>query len=292
MAHRSRTLVLFALAALVALPASAGWSYRQSMHSTSDRSSRAFESATRAQIEGDDARIDFETTEMNAIFGAGSYMLLRSAAPKGMFVVSPSKEAYSRLDPDEMASIGAPMGEGMEGAGIGIEISDISMEKVLEEPGGTIEGLPTTHYRLKKRYVMTMSMANMRMPTLHEIVDDVWTTTAVAMYTAGSGTGKAVQQMGNSLLRGASELIEMELRSIQGFALKRVTVDHSTPQGKGMMAKMMGGKEQTTTTTILVTELQQVAIPASTFAIPAGYDETEFMAPGARSKAPGPEGEN
>jgi hypothetical protein len=47
-----------------------------------------------------------------------------------------------------------------------------------------------------------------------------------------------------------------------------------------MMARSMGGgDDKPTTTTMEVTELSEEKVPAAVFAIPAGYTETELMAP-------------
>jgi len=255
---------------------------------TGARADEAFESVSKVQIEGDNARVDTEMAN-NPMFSAGTYILVRGSAPKGMFIVNPEKETYSRFDPEELSQAMAPMTQSTEGAGMRMSVDEVEFEKLVEEPGGEIEGLPTTHYRFHKSYVMTMEMANMKMPTAHDIVDDVWVTTELRLGTAGAGS--VLEKMGSSeMFEGLQKLAELEQQSLEGFPLKRVSVDHTTPQGKGMMARMMGGKEQTVTTTLLVQDLKRGPIPAATFAIPAGYTETEMMQPGA--KAPDLENED
>ena len=51
-----------------------------------------------------------------------------------------------------------------------------------------------------------------------------------------------------------------------------------------MMAKSMAknGGDKATTTTYVVTELSEEKVPASVFAIPPGFTETELMAPGMK----------
>lgn len=265
---------------LVSAPAQAGWSFKQTVRSTGGQDASAGDSDSRIRVEGGDARIDFEKMADNPIFGSGGYMLLRGQAPKGMFLVSPAKKTFSKFDPAGMAQAMAPMGRATEGSGIKIEISDVRMEKLLEEPGEPIQGLATTHYRYRKSYVMTMDMVAMKMVTAHNVLEDVWMTRDLQFEIADFGD--VMKQMGGSqMFKEFEKLSAIDEDKNPGWALKRVTVDHSKPQGKGMMARMMGAKEETITTTIEISELKQEPIPESTFQVPPGFTETQFMQPGA-----------
>jgi hypothetical protein len=267
---------------LAAAPAQAGWSFKQTMSHTGGREAHNAGNQSRVQVEGDDARIDFEKMMENPMFGKGAYMLMRGNAPKGLFLVNPEKKTYSKFDPAGLSQSMAPAMNAGEGSGMGMKVSDAKFEKLLEEPGGEILGRPTTHYRYHKSYVMTMEMANFKMTTAHDIVEDVWLTTAVEF--GGGGLAKVMRNMGGGAELGELEkLAALEREKQHGFSLKSVTTDHATPQGKGMMARMMGGKEETITSTMLVSELEQKSIPADVFAIPHGYTETQMMQPGAQA---------
>jgi hypothetical protein len=286
---RHRSGVLLALLALAAAPATAGWKFQQTMKSTSTLGNDVYSSTSDVQIEGADARIAFvASTPPNPMFDADSYMLIRGSAPKGMFLVDTKEETYARFDPEELAGAIGSVGQAMQGAGLSFGFEDVKFEKLSEQPGGEMQGVATTHTRIKKSYVMVMTMANMRIPTLHEIVEDVWWTRDLAM--GDPQMGEAFRGLGGGMVKGLEESVEMEKETVGGFPIKRVTVDHSTPQGKGMMARMMG-KEQTTTTTLEVLDLQRVSIPAETFVIPRGYTETEMMQP-AGAKGPDLEDED
>jgi hypothetical protein len=175
----------------------------------------------------------------------------------------------------------APMMNSGEGSGMQMKVSDAKFEKVLEEPGGEILGRSTKHYRYHKSYVMTMEMASMKMATLHDIVEDVWLTDDVQLGSAG--LGKVMRNMGGGMVAEFEKISALEREKAHGFPLRTITVDHSTPQGKGMMAHMMGGKEQTITSKMEVSELEQKPIPADIFTIPHGYTETQLMQPGAQA---------
>jgi hypothetical protein len=267
---------------LVTAPARAGWSFKQTMTNTGGKGAEHANSQSRVQIEGDDARIDFEKMMENPMFGKGAYMLMRGTAPKGLFMVNPEKKTYSKFDPAGLSQSMAPAMNAGEGSGMGMKVSDAKFEKLLQEPGGEILGRPTTHYRYHKSYVMTMEMANFKMTTAHDIVEDVWLTTAVEF--GGGGLAKVMRNMGGGGELGELEkLAALEREKAHGFPLKTVTADHSTPQGKGMVARMMGVKEQTITSTMEVSELEQKSIPEAVFAIPHGYTEMQMMQPGAQA---------
>ncbi len=277
-----RQLGVFIVAGvLVSAGADAGWSFMQKVRSTGGRETHSGDTDSRVQIEGADARIEFLKAAANPMLGAGAYMLVRGAPLKGMFIVNPEKRTYTKFDPEGLVQAMAPGAAANEGAGLQMKVADVKNEKLLEEPGGELQGLATTHYRYRKSYTMTMEMASMKIVTAHEVVEDVWQTTEIDL---GGGFGKVMRKMGGAqVLAEIEKLSDADRERTAGFALKRITVDHSTPQGKGMMARMMGGKEETITTTIEVLDLTRASIPASTFAIPAGFTETQLMQPGAQA---------
>lgn len=274
---------LLLVACFAGAPAEAGWSFKQSMRHSGARGAEQANTVTLVQAEGDDARIDFVEAMENPMIGPGGYMLLRGTAPKGLYMVNPEKKTYAKLDPEGLSQALSPMMNAGEGAAIQFKVSDAKIERVLEEPGEPMLGRPTTHYRYRKSFVMTMVMAGVEVPTGHDIVEDLWVTSGVD-FGAG-GLGKVMTNLGGGAAIGElAKLAELERQKQQGgFPLKSITVDHSTPRGKGMMAKMMGGKEQTITTTMEVSDLEEKSLPAALFALPAGYTETQLMQPGAQA---------
>lgn len=271
---------LVVASAFVSAPALAGWSFQQTVRTSGGREAGATDVDSKVQLEGGDARIEFKSGGDNPMFGRGSYLLLRGSAPKGFFLVDSTAKTFSRFDSEGFGQAMRPAGGAGESAGMQMTVSDARIEKLLEEPGGELQGVATTHYRYRKSYTMTMAMAHMKMVTAHDVVEDLWLTTAIDLGVGG--VGDLMRKTGGSgAMAELATLSELERQMPAGFALKRVTVDHSKPQGKGMMARMMGGKEETVTSTLEVLDLGQVSIPAATFAIPAGYVERPMMQPGA-----------
>jgi len=303
-----------AVAALILVamttPAYAGWTFKQSVRGKSDESEKPIDMESVVQIQGDNGRVDMEKMPESPIFGHGSYILLRAAAPKGMFIVNVAKETWARFDPEELGAMMGPMmqqgppgagghgepgGPGAPGApggtGIKMSVENAKIEKLLEEPGEPIQGYPTRHYRYHKSYdmVMDMGMMNLKMIMSHDVVEDVWLTEHVHI-DAASMT-KVMKGMSGIPMAGEMKKLAAIEAEAKGFMLRRMSKDHTTKSGTGMMAKMIRGpKESNTVTTIDVTDIHEVPIADSIFAIPSGYTETQLMTPGA--KAPDLEGDN
>ena len=95
---------------------------------------------------------------------------------------------------------------------------------------------------------------------------------------------------GVALSEDLQKIVDAAKKTQTGFPLKRVlvTLSKTTMTGSGLMAKMMAksmakqNDDKPTTTIYEVTELSEEKVPASMFAIPAGYTETEMMAPGMK----------
>lgn len=273
---------IVAVVLMVAVPAEAGWSFRQVVRNTGTDDAAGGDVESLVALEGGDARVEFPSGISSSLFGAGSYLLLRGSAPSGLFLVDGARKTYARFDVEGLAQMGAPAGaDGPEGE-MQMKVSDAKVEKLLEEPGGELQGQPTTHFRFRKSYAVSMEMAPMKMVTTHEILEDSWVTTAIDL--GAGGAGKLMRQAsGSGTVAELEKISALEGNEPAGFTLKRVTVDHSKPKGKGMMARMMGRKEETFTSTTEVLDLESVAIPAATFAIPADYVERQLMQPGAQA---------
>lgn len=235
-------------------------------------------SVTKVSADGGNAKMEIVESPDNPFMPPGSYML---AAGNEMLLVNPAARTYARFD--------ASMFEGMAGMAGQMEFTDIKFEKVADEPGETIEGYATRHYRFKSSW--NMSLKGMPMKTESTTVEDLWTTTAIdlpAMPMGSSGGGTPSQ---------VTTLAENQgLRQVEGAPLKHVSVQ-STKTSMGAMpglgglgarlgGRMLGGAVGAaggggdTTTTVEVTDIEEVDVPAATFAIPDGYQEAQLFQTG------------
>lgn len=273
---RTLASVLF----LVASPAFAGWSMTQVV---SSRGGQDDGNVTRQKLwlDGSMARVEFESSD-NPMMPRGSFLLIREGG-RDIVLVNPDEKTYARLDVATMAA-------GMDSAGAGMAMMEMKVEnpkveKVLEEPGGTILGRATTHCRYHTAYTQTIGMAMMKTAMATDVVEDVWTAPDIAF----GGAGRAVARLDSG--GPVREIAELE-RSVPaedaGLPLKRVVVTKVRTTAKGgigggMLSRLMSGgerqigKDEPTTTTTTVEALVEVTLAPAFFEIPAGYAETQMM---------------
>jgi hypothetical protein len=155
----------------------------------------------------------------------------------------------------------------------------------VDEPGESIQGYPTRHYQFKSSW--TMAMQGMPIKTESSTVEDLWTTTAIELpeMPAGQASGMPSQVMA---------IVENQgLRNVEGMPLKHVTVNNTkTNMGAlgalgGLGARLGGrggaggaGGGGATTTTIEAVDIEEVDVPAATFELPDGYQETQLFQTG------------
>jgi len=267
-AHAARgaacTIATLAVAALAAAPAAAGIHYR-SVTRTEAENQKPQAIAVEGWVEGASAKIAFHESG-NPVAPAGSYLLTRDGGAT-VLLVDPEEKTYAEWDLEAMlASVGSMM-QAM-GPLLNIEIAGIEVEKLAEEPGGTIHGLPTTHVRYRTSYDMVIRVLGMRRANAVEQVQDIWATDALADVGLGVWLRKAPKTGFGEL----DELIAAEVGKVQGVALKMTQVSTTTGE--------KGKRSSVTRTTMEVTELERaLTIPPATFEVPAGYTRTEIAMP-------------
>jgi hypothetical protein len=235
---------------------------------------------TKVFADGGNAKLEMVESPGNPFMPPGSYMLL---ADGEMLLVNPAARTFARFDASMLQGVAGMMGP--------MQFTDVSFEKVIDEAGESIEGYPTRHYRFKSSW--SMSMQGMPMKTESSTVEDLWTTTAFAvpaMPANPSGGGMPPQVAALADNQG--------LRNVEGMPLKHVTVQ-STKTSMGALggvgglgarfgARALGGLAGggggpgggDSTTTIEAVDIDEVDVPAATFELPDGYQETSLMQSG------------
>ena len=115
-----------------------------------------------------------------------------------------------------------------------MQITDVEFEKVVDEPGESIEGYPTRHYQFKSSWAM--GMQGMPMKTEVSTVEDVWTTTAIELPAMPGNFAAGITSMPNEVAALAEN---QALRQVEGVPLKHVTVQ-STKMNMGAMGGLGG----------------------------------------------------
>ena len=275
-----------ALVASLSSPASAGLVFTQQIRGDGDAAK--YQSMTmRTSIDTGGAKMEILSSG-NPIMEAGNYILIQPDAD-AMLLVNPEEKSYASLDLGQLlGAVGQMMG-GQESQAPAKKYPDPVVEKLLEEDGGTMLGRPTKHFRWRTQYTMGMNLPmGMSMEIATDQTEDVW----VADIAIDPKILRSFEKMGAgaSLPENFQKIVEAAKKTQSGFPLKRILVSKtkSTSTGTGMMARMMAKSaakqeaEGPQTTIFEVTELAEQKVPASAFAIPPGYTETELMAPGMK----------
>ena len=259
------TLAVF-LATATATAAGAGMYYEAVTRGEGAKGAEMADSTVKAWVDGDNAKVLFDESG-NPMMEQGSYLVTRDGG-KTVYLVNPKEKTYAVWDLDAimgMAGGAMQMARGM----MNMKFSEPEVEKLAEEPGGSMLGMSTTHYRYRTTYTMSMSFMGMKNQTKSEQLQDVWSTTELSEAGFGIWLRREPPKTGDE---GLDRLIATEMDKIHGVPLKSVTVMTSTDTKKG--------ETRTTTTTTEVTKLDKVSVPSSTFEIPAGYTETQLIPTG------------
>lgn len=215
-------------------------------------------SVVKAWASGDNAKVEFESND-NPMMKKGTYLVTTSAG-KEMYLVNPEDKTYMKFDVDAMMQFAGGAMKMMN-----MKYTDPKVERLVEEPGGLVAGLPTTHYKYRISYGMSMSFMGMSQTTKVVKEEDVWATTKLVEAALGIWLKKTPPKLGDENL---DNLVKTEMSQIQGFPLKMKSVVTNTDQK---------GKSETTTTLMEVKEVQMTAVPDSMFQMPAGYTEAKMF---------------
>ena len=280
----SALYIALALTLIVAGPASAGLVFTQEVRGEGDAAK--FQNMTmRTWLDTGGAKMEFVSSG-NPIMGAGTYILVRPD-DDAMLLVNPKEKTYASLDLSQLMGAAGQLMGGQEPQENTKKYPDPIVEKLLEEDGGMLLGHHTRHFRWRTQYTIGMNLPmGMSMEIATDQTEDDW----VADIQIDPKILRSFEQLGAGagLPENFQKIIEAAKKTQTGFPLKRILVSttKSTSTGTGMMAKMMAKSaakheaDGPQTTTFVVTELSEEKVPASTFATPPGYTETQLMAPG------------
>lgn len=225
------------------------------------------ETKVKGWVDGDKSRIEFVTGDKSGPISKGNFLVSTDGGDT-VHLVNPKDKTYAPFSfKDMMAGLNQAM-EMMKQMGgmMKIEFTDLSSEKLLEEPGGEILGRPTTHYRYKNRHTMSMNMMGMKQSSTTETTQDIWSTDTVDM------TGFGIWLSPNRGVQTGNEefdkLISQQMDQINGFPLK--IINEST------MTDGRGGPQKGSYMTE-VTVLREESIDDQVFGWPSNYKETEIM---------------
>lgn len=257
--------VLGLLSIAAAAPALAGTSFTSVTRTgTEGKNGRPGTGETKIHgvVDGLGSKVEF-LDSANPMMPAGTYGVTKDGG-KTLYIVDPKERTYYPLDMEGV--LGESMGA-MKGMGADIKIENLKVEKLLDEGGPTMLGLPTRHYKFKTSYTMTMKMMGTHTSTQITTEDETWSSPKLSDAAFGLWLRRDPIKTG---IEDMDKLMKAEMSKIEGFPLKKITVLTSA-SGSGK-----GAAPQTTTTTMEVTEIQTVSPSGSMFEVPAGYQKTKF----------------
>ncbi|MBN1426037.1 DUF4412 domain-containing protein, partial [Candidatus Fermentibacteria bacterium] len=224
----------------------------------------------KAWADGDNGKVEFAESK-NDMMGKGTYLVTTDGG-KTVYLVNPKEKTYAVWDMDAMMQLaGGAMGV------VKMTITDPKVERLLEEPGPAMLGYPTTHYKSRTSYTMSMSVMGIKSQSTTVKEQDTWATTKLPDASLGMWLRNAPKS-GNEEL---DKLIAAEMDVMKGVPLKTVTATTTTDTKKK--------KAETSTTTMEVTVLTPMDVAESNFAIPDGYKEVSLFPMGDMRRNEGEE---
>lgn len=214
----------------------------------------------RGWVDEEKVKLEFPEGGRGGQFGSGTYLLTTNGG-QDVYLVDPKEKTYSRFDLEEMMSFAsAAMGEGM----FEINMSDFSSEKLEQGAGGSLLGRSTERYKWRTQYTMEMNTMGMSRSSRNDTTQEVW---------VHSGLGGGGWRMWYGMLPAGmrEEVGDAWIENsglLDGFPMKSVATTKSTNRK---------GKTTTMTSEMVITELREESIAASTFEIPGDYTETQLI---------------
>jgi hypothetical protein len=245
-----------------ASPAWAGMHYT-AVSTTDDQQGHSMKMQVEGWVSGDKAKVVFSQSD-NPIMKPGSYLLAKDGGHT-LYLVNPEDKTYAVWDLNAMLGVVGGVMNGM-GPILKFEFSDPKVEKISEEDGGAIAGVPTRHYKFRTSYSMKMRVFGIGRSSDSVVEQDVWASKRLADPGFGVWLRADPPRTGNAEFDKLMAA-ETEKSRIEGFPLKMVSVSTTTQKGRQQVGRH----------TLEVTKLETRSLPSSTFELPAGYQETQVL---------------
>ncbi len=261
MKKQSRTTILALLCALLAAPSFADIHYKSVTRTEAPQG--AGDMQVEGWVSGDSARVELKESN-NPILKKGAFLITKDGG-QTIFLVDPEEKTYAEWDIRAMLGAAGAVMNGM-GPLLKMEFTEPKVEKLLEEAGPALVGLPTKHYRYRTSYTMKIKMLGMGNETAVVSEEDIWVTDRLQDAGLSIWLRAEPPSTGNDQL---DKVIAAGREKFTGFPLKTVVSSTSTNK--------KNNKQTTARTTMEVTELDtKVNVPGTSFEIPSGYEKTEM----------------
>jgi hypothetical protein len=247
--------------------AQAGVSYSAVTRAKDARGREKEASKMRAVVDGLDARID--VAAHSGPVPNGGYLLTRDGG-KTVTMVDPKKKSYTKWDIDKLAGMAGSIMQGSGGL-LNMSVTQNKSEKLLDEKGPKLLGVPTRHYKFRTSYTMSMSVMGFAQVSKVATEQEIW---------AGQGLDDDAAALWKRVtsfktgIEAIDKLVSAETGKVKGFPLKTIVISRTTDSR---------GREKTRETVTEVTEIKPFSPAKKVFEIPEGFTEEEMDIPGMTS---------
>lgn len=248
------------LAAAAAPDLEAAWYYEAT--TTTEGAGGGSASNVRAWVDGANARIEMTSGGQSGFLEAGTYLLTLNGG-ETLYVVDPSERTISEIDFAQIFQMAGNMAE-LTGGMVDMEFKDFTSEQLSKEPGRDVLGFPTTRYRFRTGYTMSIGMFGMTRENRSDTEHELLCTDAI------DAQGFTVWLRPDRFRTGNED---MDRLIEQQFDFDCVPLWN---RAVSTVAGGFGG-DSTMTTTTEVTTLREEDAPAGTFDLPADYENVPFM---------------
>lgn len=255
-AYMRRLVLLFAVLA-ISSSCWAGITYTAVTRTILGSNTHAGDMRVRAWVDGKRARMDFVQSSLPEL-RSGTY-LVTSDGGETAFLVDPRSRTFQRFDINSMIGNMADMMRAMRNQ-MKVRFERPKVDKLLDEPGPVMNGVPTRHYRYRTSYkaVIEMIETDTVATTLEE---DIWTTTAITE----PGIVALLNKRPSSGDEELDRIVQQEMDKVRGFPLKHITSTRTETSKQTSQSR----------TEMQVVQLKKVPVAASMFQVPKGYAELE-----------------
>ncbi len=184
---------------------------------------------------------------------------------RSVYLINPATHEYARVDFQRLMADATEKLEALLKQ-TALQIESPKVETMLTEPGGTLDGHPTRHYKLRISYSMHFLKTDVRHPYLE--YQDLWMAPDLEQVGA-SNLLIHFRPTGDARIDGAWE---RELAKIPGFPLRQVTLrTEVNEEGNSSVLRVSWD----------ITGVRTGPVPPSLFVLPAGYKEVTTQETGS-----------
>ena len=217
--------------------------------------------------DGDSCKVLIEESS-DPLAPAGSYVL---ATGGDAFIIDPTSKTVAPVEPADME----PVARGSDAQAPDAQVSGVTLERQLDEPGPPILGLPTRHFVYRLRYQEESSRAGQAGTAVTGLEErhEIWAT-PLPQGEPAPGAWQALRVVEDAGRGSARREVREAMDQLYEYGLVlRQIIERRGP------GSPPGGGSDNERVVREVTALSRESIPPEVFQKPTGFSQTEYLAP-------------